>query len=135
MNNQFMEGNMGDSTGVMEFQCVKEGCKTMISFTVNEMSKDKKLLCDACKNEYSFDDKLIENIQKFDNLIRAVKDAEDILGSTNVAIDIENNTIKVPYRLLLTRLSTLLTLKIGDEELHFRFRVEPLKENEFMVLK
>lgn len=119
----------------MEFQCVKDKCGSVISFSVSEIEKDRRLKCGACGNEYVFNADLITKIRKFENLIKAVKDAEDILGNTNVGISVKGHTVKVPYRLLLTRLNTSLTLKIGAEELVFHFRVEPLKEENYTTIK
>lgn len=121
--------------GDIEFQCVKDNCKAMIAFSVQEIERSKRIRCSSCRNEYSFNEELIAKIQKFENLITAVKNAEDILGGTNVSIDVDGHSVKVPYRLLLTRLNTSLTLRIGNEELSFHFRVEPLKDKEYTTLK
>lgn len=121
--------------GDIEFQCVKDNCKAMIAFSVQEIERSKRIRCSSCLNEYAFNEELISKIQKFENLITAVKHAEDILGGTNVSIDVGGHSVKVPYRLLLTRLNTSLTLRIGSEELSFHFRVEPLKDKEYTTLK
>lgn len=126
---------MGTKDGEIEFRCIKDHCGSLIPFSVKEIERSKKLTCPACHNDYVFNEELIAKIRKFDTLIRAVKDAEDILGSTNVGITVRGHEVLVPYRLMLTRLSTLLTLKIGSEELLFHFRVEPLKEREYTSLK
>lgn len=126
---------MATKGGDIEFRCVKDHCKEMIAFSVQEIERDKRLKCTACNNEYIFNEELISKIQKFENLITAVKNAEDILGSTNVSIDVDGHSVKVPFRLLLTRLNTSLTLRIGNEELSFHFRVEPLKDKEYTTLK
>lgn len=112
----------------LEYRCVNEECKEILSFLLLEMNGGAIVKCPSCGREYRFREDLIEKLGKFANLINAVNAAADILGNTNVAIDLPGHSIRVPYRLLLTRLNTFLTLDIGGEEFNFRLRVEPLDE-------
>jgi hypothetical protein len=112
---------------LIEFKCIVKDCNELLSFSVLEIEKTFKVKCTSCNKEYTFNEEFIDKIKKFENLILSVRKAKDILGNTNVAIDIEEHSIKIPYRMLLTRLNTLITLKIGKQTIDFRFRVEPLK--------
>jgi len=114
----------------IEFKCVSKDCEGTIVFLVSQIKKNSVLKCDKCGNEYKFDRDLISKLEMFDHLVRAVSDAKSILGDTNVAIDFEGHNLKVPYRLLLTRLSTSLKLDIGGQTVDFSFRVEPLKDED-----
>lgn len=112
---------------IIEFECIVKNCNEIISFAVFELEKNPKIKCPACQKEYVFNKEFVTKIKKLVNLILSVREAKDILGNTNVAIDIEEHSVKIPYRLLLTRLNTLITLEIGDQTIDFRFRVEPLE--------
>lgn len=112
----------------IEFKCVKSGCTSIIPISVLDMQKNHKLRCSGCKNEYVFNDKLVEQIGKFERLVLAVQDAKEILGQTAVAVDMPGHSVKIPYKLLLTRLNTLLTLRINEEEIRLNFRVDPLEK-------
>ena len=101
-----------------------------IDFSLTEIEGNGTLVCPRCRKAYSFHPDFVDKIKRFYKLVEAVQDARDILGNANVAINIKGNEVKIPYRLLLTRMNTLITLKMDDGELTFRFRVEPLNENE-----
>ena len=113
----------------IEFPCVNDGCGQILSFSAVDPICDKVIVCPSCKKNYEFDESLMAKLRKFDNLIRSVREAEDILGDINVGIDVEGHSVEVPYRLLLTRMNSFLTLKIGGREVKFRFRVEPLNRD------
>jgi hypothetical protein len=90
---------------------------------------NKTIPCPNCGKQYSFEPSFLDKLKKFEKLIITVREAEDILGDTNVGINVDGHQIKLPYRLLLTRMNTLLTLNVGGTEFEFKFRVEPLKNN------
>lgn len=121
--------------GKVEFSCVEPGCNGNIVFGMFSLSDDDKVSCPECSNEYFFNQDLICKLKKFFDLISAVRDASEILGSTNVSIDVEGREVKIPYRLLLTRLNTVLTLHIGDKKIDFRYRVEPLRDSEQALMQ
>jgi hypothetical protein len=121
-----MKGETVDKAAV-EFKCIQNGCKGAIRFSILDVGKKIAVQCPSCQNNYTFNKDLTEKIKKFIELILAVRSAEDILGNTHVAIDVGEKSVQVPYRLLLTRLNTLLTLKIGSNEIIFKFRIEPLR--------
>jgi ABC-type methionine transport system ATPase subunit len=116
----------------IEFQCIGTGCDSVVVFSVGDVEQNGSVSCVTCKKKYSFHPEFVSKMRKFSRLIEAVQDAKDILGDTNVAIKVKNQEIKVPYRLLLTRMNTLITLKMEDGEMCFRFRVEPLNEQEII---
>ena len=73
----------------------------------------------------------LEKLEKLRRLLLAVKDAEDILGDVNVGVTTLNGEVKIPYRLLLTRLNTMITIDVGGQQVDFHFRVEPLDNGSF----
>ena len=112
----------------IEFRCVNEKCKEILSFSILAVGDSTTVRCAGCGKEYAFDGALRDKFQKFARLVAAVRDAEDILGQTNVGLDIMGHSVQVPYRILLTRMNTSLTLDIGGMKFNFRLRVEPLGE-------
>jgi len=117
---------MREST--IEFRCVNDQCKQVLSFTMLDADEQPLLRCAGCGREYVFNEGLRAKFKKFARLVDAVRDAEEILGDTNVGLDIQGHSVQVPYRLLLTRMNTLLTLDIGGAKFNFRVRVEPLED-------
>lgn len=111
----------------IEFQCAS--CGRSIVFSVLEMAKGR-LTCPHCAKGYMFNEQLVDKIRRFENLLGAVREAKDLLGSANVGISLGGEEVKVPYRLLLTRLTSTLTLDVGGKQTHFRFRIEPLNFTE-----
>ena len=88
--------------------------------------------CPHCHRQYSFEDgEFIGKLEKLRNLLVAVKEAEDILGDVNVGVNTVAGDVKIPYRLLLTRMNTMITLDVGGRKIDFNFRVEPLNSGDF----
>ncbi len=115
-----------DST--IEFHCVNGECRQLLSFPFLSAGDETKVRCPACGREYVFDAALCGKFRKFARLVEAVRDAEEILGDTRVGLDIQGHSVQVPYRILLTRMNTFLTLDIGGARFNFRLRVEPLDD-------
>ena len=114
----------------IEFKCLGENCGKPVIFKLQEMAEKAVVRCPRCSKEYNFNGNFVDKLKKFDRLISAIKDARDILGDTNVAVNFKNQEVRVPYRLLLTRMNTLLTISVGNQKIEFRFRVEPLSDTE-----
>ncbi len=112
----------------VDFACVTPDCDEVITFSLLDMEDHPRVRCSGCGKEYNFDQQLIQKMIKLKHLIMAVRDAEEILGDVNVAVDVHGHTVRIPYRLLLTRLNTLLTLEIQGKRIDFHLRVEPLGE-------
>ena len=114
----------------IEFKCIYPQCDSVVDFYIKDIETNNFLFCKKCNKKYSFHQDFVEKIKKFSRLIEAVQDAKEILGNTNVAIKSKDGEIKVPYRILLTRMNTLLTLQMDDGVISFKLRVEPLNEKE-----
>lgn len=115
-----------DST--IEYRCVNEQCREVLSFPLLAVERETRVRCPACGRDYVFDGALRDKFDKFARLVEAVRGAEEILGETNVGLDIQGHSVQVPYRILLTRMNTFLTLDIGGTKFNFRLRVEPLDD-------
>ena len=103
-----------------------------LTSTLWNLKKDGLITCPHCYRQYSFSDSgFIDKLQKLKNLLIAVKEAEDILGDVNVGVNTVAGSAKIPYRLLLTRMNTVITLDVGGQKIDFNFRVEPAKSGDF----
>lgn len=111
-------------------QILCKACKEPIQFSVFELEKGShQIQCKSCDKTYLFDDEvLVRQIKKFDTLCRTIRDSEEILSNTSVGIDVSDKHVKVPYKILLTRLSSSLDLIVGDQPLSIVFRIEPTKD-------
>lgn len=114
----------------LKFSC--KACKEPIHFSLSDIEKgESRIGCPNCDHGYSFSDPtLLRQIHKFAALCEQIKDSQEILSNTSVGIDIGEHHVKIPYKLLLTRLNALLELSIGGEPMKIEFRMEPLLEGE-----
>ena len=123
---------------VLEFHCVAEGCRHAIKFAILDVKDDQRLTCTACGQTYFFNKELVSALAKFDRLCRAIHESEAILSDTNVAVHVAGHEVKIPFRLLLTRLNTSLTIRIPQEingktiehPIDIQFRLQPLTDVE-----
>lgn len=112
----------------LEFSC--QNCKEPVCFSVFELNKEGfRAICDSCQQIYELgDDTLKRQLQKFSALCKQLIESEEILSNTSVGIDIGEHHVKIPYKILLTRLNPVLDLVIGDQPITIRFRIEPVKD-------
>ena len=116
----------------VDFECLDNECDGVICFNLSEALDEKfQGVCPKCHKSYEFESELKEKLNKLSDLIIAVRKAEDILGDCNVAVTVPGQTVKIPYSLLLTRLNTMITLKVGERDVDFHFRVEPSSPETF----
>ncbi len=112
----------------LEFHCLR--CQNPVQFSVFELDKSgEPLLCAHCSKKYLLDDDdLKRQLRKFEALCRQVVESEEILGKACIGINVGEHHVKIPYKLLLTRLNSALDLTIGDENVTIQFRLEPSLE-------
>lgn len=111
----------------LQFNCLQ--CKEPVDFSLFEIEQQPIFCCSSCQKKYAFSDQFLkEQLRKFEGLCRQLIESEEILGSTSVGVDVGEHHIKIPYKILLTRLNPSLDLKIGDQTLSIRFRLEPCKD-------
>lgn len=116
----------------LDFECLEKDCGTTIRFDLMSLEKnDRQVACPACHRPYRFDKSFVAKLEKLRQLVLAVREAEEIIGDCNVGVATPAGEVKLPYRLLLTRLNTLISLKAFDQVIDFTFRVEPLSEATF----
>jgi transcription elongation factor Elf1 len=118
------------SSEQFDFHCIQEDCSNTVAFSVGRLAGDATVLCKSCGCEYKFQAELVDKFQRFAALLKAVQNTQDILGDINVGIQVEGHSVKIPYRLLLTRLNTMITLQMGGQKVDFHVRVHPLADLE-----
>ncbi len=126
------ETNGKQGKAQVDFICPENSCDGIVQFNLNECTTGKiQALCPKCHKPYVFDHELRQKFTKLQNLISAVRDAESILGDCCVSVDVPGGSVKVPYALLLTRLNTMLTLRVGDKTVDFHLWIEPSSPQTF----
>lgn len=112
----------------LQFNC--QNCQQPVHFSVFDLEeKDDLITCDQCQKRYSLNDKtLTRQLRKFEALCRQIVESEEILSNTSVGIDVEGHHISIPFKLLLTRMTSQLELNMGDQKILITFRLEPLKD-------
>lgn len=110
----------------LQFCCLE--CQTPVQFSVFEITKlNHSIKCPRCQLNFDFTDEVLKRqIEKFEALCSQIKKSEEILSNTSVGIYIGDREVKIPYKLLLTRLNSSLDLIIGDRPLSISFRSEPI---------
>jgi hypothetical protein len=117
---------------VVDFDCLAADCGKTVEFNLMSLGENGgQVVCPHCHNPYKFDAKFRKKLEKLRVLVLAVQDAQDILGDCNVSINTPVTEVKIPYRLLLTRLNTLISLTVGEHTVDFNFRIEPLNGGAF----
>src|SRR6185295_7245940 len=102
-------------------------CKKPVSFSVFDLDHDHLITCPKCSQKYGFGEETLKRqLKKFAALCRQIRDSEEILGTSMVAVTVGRDEVKVPFKLLLTRLKSTLDLTIGSKKLSVTFRIEPV---------
>lgn len=112
----------------LQFKC--QSCKEPVTFSVFQLEHNNGLInCEHCQKKYVFsDDVLKRQLKKFEALCKQLIESDEILANTSVGIDVGEHKVKIPYRLLLTRLSSTLDLMIGNQPVAISFRIEPSRD-------
>ncbi|MFV0339571.1 MAG: hypothetical protein ACK5MA_02925 [Parachlamydiaceae bacterium] len=111
----------------LEFPCQK--CGHDVAFSLFELDQTGAIHCTECGQPYLFSDpNLVRQIEKFEALCKQIHLSQEILGNTSIGIDMGKEQVKIPFKLLLTRLKSSLDLKVGGNPFTVSFRFEPLNE-------
>lgn len=111
----------------LEFHCQR--CEHPLPFSLFEMDEGAEITCSQCNQNYFFNDEtLIRQLKKFHALCLQIRDSQEILGNTSVGIDIGSEQVKIPFKLLLTRLRSCLDLTLEGKPLTISFRFEPIND-------
>lgn len=110
---------------LLQFSC--QSCQHPVQFSMFDLDKSKEgTRCSSCGLVYDFSDETIQRqLRKFIDLCLQIQRSEEILSNTSVGVYIGDREVKIPYKLLLTRLNSTLDLMVGDRPLTITFRIEP----------
>jgi hypothetical protein len=109
----------------LEFACVE--CEEPVTFSA--FGPIYGASCPVCERRYSFESESLQvHLRKFEALCRQLRDSEEILSQAAVAVDVNGHEVKIPFRLLLTRLNSILTLEIEGKRTEIRFRVDATRD-------
>ena len=113
---------------VLEFSC--QSCEKLVNFSIFELDKQEgEITCTGCSLVYDFSDETLKRqIKKFEGLCNQIQISEEILSNTSIGIYIGDREVKIPFKLLLTRLNSTLDLMIDERPLTIRFRIEPIRD-------
>lgn len=114
---------------LLQFDC--QGCAQPVEFSLFEMEENSNpaISCRHCQKKYVLSDETLRRqLSKFQALCWQIADSEEILGEAFIGVKVGDQEVKVPYKLLLTRLTSHLKLKVGGEKLSIVFRMEPLRD-------
>lgn len=115
------------TSDILEFNCCD--CDAEIPFSLADAAEKTTVIeCPQCLKKYGFGSSpLQKKLKLFIALCSTIRDCEEILGDANVAVDVGPNKVKVPFKLLLTRLRSTIDLKIGDKTICVSYRTEPMQ--------
>jgi NAD-dependent SIR2 family protein deacetylase len=113
---------------LLQFSC--QSCQQAVCFSVFELEKNQGCVtCANCQLAYDFSDEvLMRQLIKFNDLCRQIQISEEILSNTSVGIYVGDREVKIPFKILLSRLNSTLNLMMGDHPLTITFRIEPCKD-------
>ena len=116
----------------IDFHCLDESCDGVVKFNLAEVCRPGfQAVCPKCHHAYALDAGLRDKLSRMLALIVAIRNSEDILGSSIVSVNVAGGEVRIPYALLLTRLNTLITLEFGDRKTDFHLWVEPSSPETF----
>ena len=117
----------------VDFMCLDDACGGVVKFNLSEVADGsfQSVTCPKCGRVYALDAELRGKLLRMLKLVLAIRDAEDVLGDSNVSVSVAGGSVKIPYALLLTRLNTLLSLKLEGKPVDFHLWIEPTSPDTF----
>ncbi len=116
----------------IDFHCLDESCNSVVKFNLADVAdREFQAVCQNCYRTYQLDESLRDKFERMLKLIDAVRNAEDILGDTCVAVATATEELRIPYALLLTRLNSMITLQLADKAVDFHLWIEPSSPDTF----
>ncbi len=121
-----------DKGANVDFACINKECKSTIIFNLlNHLeNNNKQVICPNCHSAYELNQELLEKLKKLRNLILTIKESKEILSDCNVGVATPEREVKIPYLLLLTRMTTMISIELNGTKVDFNFRVEPSSDSE-----
>lgn len=92
---------------------------------MNVDENEELVSCKKCSKKYGFGHETKRQLKKFAALCRQIQESEEILSNASVAVDVGPHNVKIPFKILISRLKSTLDLNIGGERLVITFRIQP----------
>ena len=94
-------------------------CESLVSIPYRAMAKlPWSTRCPGCGKRYGIESSTIaEQIKLFVGLCQQLKASEEILANAAIAITVGSTEVKIPFRLLLTRLKSTLDLVVDGKRI------------------
>ncbi len=90
--------------------------------------------CSGCNKQFGIEsDVMARQIKQFVALCQQLKASEEILSNSAIAVTVGSVEVKIPFRLLLTRLKSTLDLEVDGKQISISSRTEPLKIGEALA--
>jgi len=104
-------------------------CNHAIEIPLSSLSTLPLILqCSRCQKQYGFHDStIVQHMKQFISLCKEIKASEDILSQSSIAVRMGSQEVKIPFKLLLTRLRSTFDLVVGDKKMTLSYRTEPKK--------
>lgn len=117
----------------IEIHCTH--CGTLVSIPYRPTAKLPWIArCSGCGKQFGIESSTIaRQIKLFVGLCQQLKASEEILANAAIAVTVGSTEVKVPFRLLLTRLKSTLDLEIDGKKMTVSSRTEPLKIGEALA--
>jgi len=116
----------------IDFPCQNDNCHAPVAFQLGQVKDPAfKLVCPKCGRAYEMDAKLADKLKRMLNMIIAIRSAEDLIGDTNISVNVAGGEVKVPYAMLLTRLNTLISLELEGKKVDFHLWIQPASPETF----
>ena len=116
----------------IDFHCLGEDCEGVVKFNLSECrSASFQAVCPECHRTYALDASLRDKLGRMMELVAAIRQAEDILGDSNVSVNVAGGEVRIPYALLLSRLNTLIRLNLNGRQVDFHLLIEPSSPETF----
>jgi len=92
--------------------------------------------CSHCHKQFGIDSEtIVRQIRLFIDLCKQLKASEEILSNASVGIMVGSTEVKIPFKLLLTRLRSILDLTIEGKKITISSRTEPISIAEKLSMK
>ena len=117
----------------IEIHCTH--CGSLVSFPYRPTAKLPWITrCSGCNKQFGIEsDTIARQIRLFVDLCQQLKASEEILANAAIAVTVGSTEVKIPFRLLLTRLKSTLVLDVGGKNIAVSSRTEPLKIGEALA--
>lgn len=110
----------------LEFSCT--GCEAFVSFPLRISSKlPWTYTCPHCGKVFGIDSNVARQLKLFVDLSKQLEASKEILSNSSVAVTVGHTEVKLPFKILLTRLRTTFEFYVEGQKIAVSSRVEPAK--------